>query len=133
MYKIIDTHSHLFVEEFDADRSEVMRRAREAGVCRILMPNIDLASVDSMLQVCEEYKDYCYPMLGLHPTEVGADYPIVLGKLKALLDEHPWTFVAIGEVGLDLYWDKTYMDAQMAALEEQIAWALEYDLPLFIH
>lgn len=133
MYKIIDTHSHLFVEEFDADRSEVMQRAREAGVCRILMPNIDLASVDSMLQVCEEYKDYCYPMLGLHPTEVGADYPIVLGKLKALLDEHPRTFVAIGEVGLDLYWDKTYKDAQMAALEEQIAWALEYDLPLVIH
>lgn len=133
MYKIIDTHSHLFVEEFDVDRSEVMQRAREVGVQHVLMPNIDLASVASMLQVCQEYRGFCYPMLGLHPTEVGADYPVVLSKLKALLDKQPQTFLAIGEVGLDLYWDKTYKDEQIAALEEQIAWALEYDLPLVIH
>ena len=133
MYKIIDTHSHLFVEEFDVDRSEVMQRAREVGVQHVLMPNIDLASVAPMLQVCQEYCGFCYPMLGLHPTEVGADYPVVLSKLKALLDKQPQTFLAIGEVGLDLYWDKTYKDEQIAALEEQIAWALEYDLPLVIH
>jgi TatD DNase family protein len=133
MYKIIDTHSHLFVEEFDVDRSEVMQRAREVGVQHVLMPNIDLASVAPMLQVCQEYRGFCYPMLGLHPTEVGADYPVVLSKLKALLDRQPQTFLAIGEVGLDLYWDKTYKDEQIAALEEQIAWALEYDLPLVIH
>jgi TatD DNase family protein len=133
MYKIIDTHSHLFVEEFDVDRSEVMQRAREVGVQHVLMPNIDLASVAPMLQVCQEYRGFCYPMLGLHPTEVGADYPVVLSKLKALLDKQPQTFLAIGEVGLDLYWDKTYKDEQIAALEEQIAWALEYDLPLVIH
>lgn len=133
MYKIIDTHSHLFVEEFDVDRSEVMQRAREVGVQYVLMPNIDLASVAPMLQVCQEYRGFCYPMLGLHPTEVGADYPVVLSKLKALLDKQPQTFLAIGEVGLDLYWDKTYKDEQIAALEEQIAWALEYDLPLVIH
>lgn len=133
MYKIIDTHSHLFVEEFDVDRSEVMQRAREVGVQHVLMPNIDLASVAPMLQVCQEYRGFCYPMLGLHPTEVGADYPVVLSRLKALLDKQPQTFLAIGEVGLDLYWDKTYKDEQIAALEEQIAWALEYDLPLVIH
>ncbi|MBQ2435882.1 MAG: TatD family hydrolase [Bacteroidaceae bacterium] len=133
MYKIIDTHSHLFVEEFDVDRSEVMQRAREVGVQHVLMPNIDLASVAPMLQVCQEYRGFCYPMLGLHPTEVGADYPVVLSKLKALLDKQPQTFLAIGEVGLDLYWDKTYKDEQIVALEEQIAWALEYDLPLVIH
>ena len=133
MYKIIDTHSHLFVEEFDVDRSEVMQRAREVGVQHVLMPNIDLASVAPMLQVCQEYRGSCYPMLGLHPTEVGADYPVVLSKLKALLDKQPQTFLAIGEVGLDLYWDKTYKDEQIAALEEQIVWALEYDLPLVIH
>lgn len=133
MYKIIDTHSHLFVEEFDVDRSEVMQRAREVGVQHVLMPNIDLASVAPMLQVCQEYRGFCYPMLGLHPTEVGADYPVVLSKLKALLDKQLQTFLAIGEVGLDLYWDKTYKDEQIAALEEQIAWALEYDLPLVIH
>lgn len=133
MYKIIDTHSHLFVEEFDVDRSEVMQRAREVGVQHVLMPNIDLASVAPMLQVCQEYRGFCYPMLGLHPTEVGADYPVVLSKLKALLDKQLQTFLAIGEVGLDLYWDKTYKDEQIVALEEQIAWALEYDLPLVIH
>ena len=133
MYKIIDTHSHLFVEDFDSDRSEVMQRAREAGVQRILMPNIDLASVEPMLRVCDEFSGYCYPMLGLHPTEVTADYRQSLGVLKQMLESRPQTFIAIGEVGLDLYWDKTYKVEQLAALEEQIAWALEYDLPLVIH
>lgn len=133
MYKIIDTHSHLFVEDFDSDRSEVMQRAREAGVQRILMPNIDLASVEPMLRVCDEFSGYCYPMLGLHPTEVTADYRQSLGVLKQMLESRPQKFIAIGEVGLDLYWDKTYKVEQLAALEEQIAWALEYDLPLVIH
>lgn len=133
MYKIIDTHSHLFVEEFDVDRSEVMRRAREAGVQRIFMPNIDLGTVEPMLRVCAEYPEFCYPMLGLHPTEVTADYRTCLSKLKQVLESNPHTFVAIGEVGLDLYWDKTYKNEQLAALEEQIGWALEYDLPLVIH
>lgn len=131
MYSVVDTHSHLFVEEFDADRHEVMLRAREAGVKHIFMPNIDLASVEPMLQVCAEYPDFCSPMLGLHPTEVKADYREDLAQLKALLDRHP--FVAIGEVGLDLYWDKTYKDQQIAALDEQIGWALERNLPLVIH
>lgn len=131
MYKIIDTHSHLFVEEFDADRAEVMVRAREAGITHILMPNIDVASVEPMLRVCAEYSGYCFPMLGLHPTEVNAAYREALSVLKSLLDAH--RFVAIGEVGLDLYWDKTYRSEQLAALEEQIGWALERDLPLVIH
>ena len=73
MCKVIDTHSHLFVEEFDGDRFEVMQRTREAGVQYILMPNIDLASVEPMLKVCAEYPGFCYPMIGLHPTEVGAE------------------------------------------------------------
>lgn len=133
MYKIIDTHSHLFVEEFDEDRSEVMRRAREAGVQRILMPNIDLSTVEPMQRVCAQYPGFCYPMLGLHPTEVTADYRQALDALKRKLDSNPLMFVAIGEVGLDLYWDKTYKTEQIAALEEQIGWALEYDLPLVIH
>lgn len=131
MYKVIDTHSHLFVEEFDADRPEVMARAREAGVTHVLMPNIDVASVEPMLRVCAEFPGYCYPMLGLHPTEVNTAYREALAALKPLLDAH--RFVAIGEVGLDLYWDKTYKNEQLAALEEQVGWALEHDLPLVIH
>ena len=102
MYSVVDTHSHLFVEDFDTDRHEVMLRAREAGVKHIFMPNIDLASVEPMLKVCAEYPDFCSPMLGLHPTEVKPTYREDLAQLKTLLDQHP--FAAIGEVGLDLYW-----------------------------
>lgn len=131
MYNVIDTHSHLFVEEFDGDRAEVMRRAREAGVQRILMPNIDLASVEPMLRTCAEYPDFCFPMIGLHPTEVGADNRKALAELKALLSKYD--FIAIGEVGIDLYWDKTFKNEQLAVLEEQIGWALERNLPLVIH
>lgn len=131
MYSVVDTHSHLFVEDFDADRHEVILRAREAGVKHIFMPNIDLASVEPMLKVCAEYPDFCSPMLGLHPTEVKPTYREDLAQLKTLLDQHP--FAAIGEVGLDLYWDKTYKNEQIAALEEQIGWALERNLPLVIH
>ena len=133
MYKIIDTHSHLFVEEFNEDRSEVMCRAREAGVQHILMPNIDLSTVEPMLRVCEAYPEFCYPMIGLHPTEVKANYRQDLDALREILVSHPKTFIAIGEVGLDLYWDKTYKQEQLSVLEEQIGWALEYDLPLVIH
>lgn len=133
MYKIIDTHSHLFVEEFNEDRSEVMCRAREAGVQHILMPNIDLSTVEPMLRVCEAYPGFCYPMIGLHPTEVKANYRQDLDALREILVSHPKTFIAIGEVGLDLYWDKTYKQEQLSVLEEQIGWALEYDLPLVIH
>lgn len=139
MYKLIDTHSHLFAEEFGEDRSEVMRRAREAGITHIVMPNIDMASIEPMLQVCAEYPDFCYPTIGLHPTEVKEDYRNVLTKMKARLEAsvrgevlHA-PFIAIGEVGLDFYWDSTYKQEQLAALEEQIGWALEYDLPIIIH
>lgn len=139
MYKLIDTHSHLFVEEFEADRPEVMQRAREAGITHIVMPNIDMASVEPMLQACAEYPDLCYPTIGLHPTEVKEGYRQVLAQMKAMLDasvhgeaSHA-PFIAIGEVGLDLYWDKTFKMEQLSALEEQIGWALEYDLPIIIH
>ena len=139
MYNIIDTHSHLFVEEFAGDRAEVMRRAREAGITHVVMPNIDADSVPPMLQVCAEYPDFCYPTIGLHPTEVKEDYHQVLSAMKCQLDDsiHGKTshapFVAIGEVGLDFYWDTTYKQEQLAALEEQIVWALAYNLPIIIH
>ena len=139
MYKLIDTHSHLFTEEFDTDRAEVVNRAREAGITHIVMPNIDIASIEPMLKVCAEYPDLCYPTIGLHPTEVKEDYRKVLTEMKAQLDlstqgkaTHA-PFIAVGEVGLDLYWDTTYKNEQQAALEEQIGWALEYDFPIIIH
>ncbi|MBR5541315.1 MAG: TatD family hydrolase [Bacteroides sp.] len=129
---MIDTHSHLFVEEFVEDLAEVIARAREIGVTKIFMPNIDDTTINDMLEVHRQYPDYCYPMLGFHPTSVDAQ---AMAKVKAmksfLVDGHP--YIAIGEVGLDLYWDKTYLKEQQQVLEEQIQWALEWDLPLVLH
>lgn len=129
---MIDTHSHLFVEEFEEGLDSVIGRAKEAGVCRIYMPNIDDTTLDHLLDVCNQYPDYCFPMLGYHPTSVDGDsMGKVLGMKKLLTENHP--FCAIGEVGLDLYWDKTYLKEQQKVLEEQIHWALEWDLPLIVH
>ena len=131
--EIIDTHSHLFTEEFTNDLPEVILRAREAGVIRIYMPNIDTSSVSDMLKVSEEYPGYCLPMIGLHPTSVNKGYQQELDKLEDLLASTAARFTAIGEVGMDLYWDKTFQKEQENALRQQIQWALRYDLPLVIH
>lgn len=129
---MIDTHSHLFVEEFAEDVSQVILRAKEVGVTRIFMPNIDDETVQPMLDVCEQNPGYCFPMLGFHPTSVDAHAMGKVKELKKLLVEgHP--YIAIGEVGLDLYWDKTYLKEQQQVLDEQIQWALEWNLPLVIH
>ena len=106
---MIDTHSHIFSEEFKEDLSEVIARAKEIGVEKIFMPNIDDASVEDMLDVCRAYPGYCFPMIGFHPTSVegpGAIYKVKEMK-KRLVEGHP--YIANGEVGLDLYWDKTWL------------------------
>ena len=129
---MIDTHSHLFVEEFSEDLPLVIQRAKDAGVECVFMPNIDDESLEDMLKVCEQYPGYCYPMLGYHPTSVDAMSKEKVLRMKTrLVSGHP--FIAIGEVGLDLYWDKTYLREQQEVLDEQIQWALEWNLPLVIH
>lgn len=129
---LIDTHSHLFLEEFTEDLPQVMERARNAGVSYIFMPNIDSTTIDSMMSVCNAYSGFCYPMIGLHPTSVNESYErelaIVYERLSA-----PNNFIAIGEIGLDLYWDKTFLKEQLVAFEKQIEWALEFNLPIVIH
>jgi TatD DNase family protein len=136
---MIDTHSHLFCEEFNDDLDATIQRAKEAGVTRIYMPNIDDESVDDLLRVCRAYPGYCFPMIGFHPTSVDAGYRPRLDAVHRRLTEsleQPEThlpYVGIGEVGMDLYWDKTYLREQQAVLDEQIGWALECDLPLIIH
>ena len=130
---MIDTHSHIFSEEFKEDLPEVIARAKEIGVEKIFMPNIDDVSVEDMLSVCQAYSGYCYPMIGFHPTSV--EGPNAIYKVKEmkqrLVEGHP--YIAIGEVGLDLYWDKTWLKEQQQILDEQIQWALEWKLPLVIH
>ncbi len=129
---MIDTHSHLFLEEFASDLPEVIARARAAGVDRIYMPNIDHTTVDDLLRTCDRYPGYCFPMLGFHPTSVEADSLPKVRELRRLLtDVHPFT--AIGEVGMDLYWNRTYLRQQQHVLDEQVGWALEHRLPLVLH
>ena len=112
---MIDTHSHLFAEEFADDLPQVIERAKAAGVRKVFMPNIDDTTIRELLEVCEAYKGFCYPMLGFHPTSVDGDYKARLMPMKKLLTEgHP--YIAIGEVGMDLYWDKTYLKEQQAAI-----------------
>jgi TatD DNase family protein len=130
---MIDTHSHIFSEEFNEDLSEVIARAKEIGVEKIFMPNIDDTSVEDMLNVCQAYPDYCFPMIGFHPTSVeGPDAIYKVREMKKrLVEGHP--YIAVGEVGLDLYWNKTWLKEQQLILDEQIQWALEWNLPLVIH
>ena len=109
---LVDSHSHLFLEEFADDLPQVMQRAREAGVTHIFMPNIDSTTIESLLSVCAAYKEFCFPMIGLHPTSVNKNYKkeldIVAGQLASSNG-----YVAIGEIGLDLYWDKTFLREQL--------------------
>ena len=126
---LIDTHSHLFLEEFSEDLPQVMERARKVGVSHIFMPNIDSMTIEPMLSVCADYPDLCYPMIGLHPTSVNETYERELAIVRERLSA-PNNFVAIGEIGLDLYWDKTFLNEQLFVLEKQIEWALEYNFPM---
>lgn len=131
--QFIDTHTHLYTEEFDADRKEMVERAREAGCCALLLPNIDEASVAPMLQMHRDYPTLCYPMMGLHPTELPADVAPTLQRMEALLNTPDHPFVAIGEVGIDLYWDTTRREEQIEVFRQQIAWAVQHRLPLVVH
>ncbi|MDR1919451.1 MAG: TatD family hydrolase [Tannerellaceae bacterium] len=128
---MIDTHCHLYLEDFDADREEVIRAAQAAGIERILLPNIDLSSIDRMHALCDSYPGFAHPMMGLHPTNVDEGYPAILRKMESLLQER--TYCAIGEIGIDLYWDKTRLKEQKAAFEEQLQWSIDLDLPVAIH
>ncbi len=129
--QFIDTHTHLYLPEFDNDRDEVIGRAIENGVNRLLLPNIDEDSIDPMMNMVKRYPGICYPMIGLHPTSVREDYDEQLKIIKSRIDHE--NFIAIGEIGIDLYWDKTYIKEQTNIFKEQIVLALKYDLPVVIH
>lgn len=128
--QFIDTHCHLDGEEFRDDLDAVVTRAREAGVAAIGVPGINLDSCQTVLELCRRYPDYCYPMLGLHPEDVKADWKEVLACIKKTLTSK---IIAIGEVGLDYYWSREFEKEQLEAFEEQVRWAVELQLPLMIH
>ena len=154
----IDTHCHLDGEEFNADRDAVVQRARDAGCAAIFLPAIDLASCHTVLDTCRQYPGYCYPMLGLHPEEVRADWRDQLAEIRKCLNSSLHTnqspipsggvggglspipsgevgggLLAIGEVGLDFYWSREFEQEQLLAFEEQVRWSVELQLPLMIH
>ena len=156
MFKVIDTHTHFDAEEFDEDRAEAFARAKEAGVDKVFLPAIDVKTTHAVLALSKEYPGYAYPMIGLHPEEVKADWKEQLAELRKILEEHRMTgnanpvgesgnanpaggspqfsdFIAIGEVGLDYYWSREFEHEQLEAFEEQVKWSVETGLPLMIH
>jgi TatD DNase family protein len=130
---MIDTHTHIDGEEFNEDREQVILRAKEAGVEKLFIPAIDMKSVDTVLQTCRKFPNYAYPMIGLHPEEVRADWQEQLAPMRKLLEQPNQPFIAIGEVGLDYYWSREFEHEQLLAFEEQVRWAIEFNLPLMIH
>ncbi len=139
----IDTHCHIDGEEFDADREAVLERARAAGVSKVFVPAIDLNTSRRIIELCRQHPGYCYPMVGLHPEEVRADWRDQLSAIKDLLPLspitpspitlHPSPIIAIGEVGLDFYWSREFEQEQLEAFEEQVRWSVATQLPLMIH
>lgn len=132
MIEFVDTHTHLFVTEFDEDRGSAVQRAVDAGVKKLCLPSITLESIPSIMEMCEEFPGVCYPMIGLHPTELGENYKETLERMHALL-KNDGRYIAVGEVGLDFYWDDTRKREQLDAFDAQISWAAEAGLPLAIH
>ncbi len=129
--KLIDTHTHIYLEQFDKDRPEVIERALQAGVTHMLMPNIDSHSAPLMHAVAGEYPGICLPMMALHPTAVKADYKEQLEAVEVWLEKE--RFVAIGETGIDLYWDNSFAAQQKESLARHVNWSAHYDLPLVLH
>ena len=131
---MIDTHTHIDSEDFDIDLEETISRAKEAGVEKVFLPAIDYASSMKISGICASHQGFCYPMYGLHPEEVKDDWKKQTALIRQHIDDRSLVPpIAIGEVGLDLYWSREFEKEQMAAFEEQITWSVELHLPLMIH
>ncbi len=132
MQYLIDTHAHLDGEEFNNDISEVIDRAQASGIHKILIPNVNSATTSQVKELCRKFPQTLHPMIGLHPEDVKTDYTRVLEKMEEELQQTN-DFIAIGEIGLDYYWDTTYKEEQIAAFKQQIEWGNIYIKPLMIH
>jgi TatD DNase family protein len=128
---MIDTHTHIYLSEFDKDRHEAVQRAKAENISAILLPNIDKDSIAAMKQTASQFPDIIYMMMGLHPTSVDADFESQLEIIKQELDTEK--YIAVGEIGMDLYWDKQFAEQQKIAFIQQCNWAVEKKLPVSIH
>jgi TatD DNase family protein len=130
---MIDTHSHVFLPQFSNDLVEVERRAQEVGVERVLLPNVDLDTIQSLRNTLTRYTDLYSAMMGLHPCSVDENWEEVLGNIEDEFRKNRKDYIAVGEIGLDLYWDKSTLDWQQQALRIQFQWAIDEDIPVSIH
>jgi TatD DNase family protein len=128
---LIDTHAHLYAKQFDEDRETMLERAKASGVERFYLPNIDGNSIEGMLALEAKYPEICFPMMGLHPCSVKENYEEELAIVEEWLFKR--SFCAVGEIGIDLYWDKTTLPQQIIAFRRQIGWAKQLDIPIIIH
>jgi len=128
---LIDTHTHLYLEQFDQDRDQVIQNAKDAGIEKFFLPNIDVNSISGLMALAEQYPNVCYPMMGLHPCSVEAGFEIELQKIYDALSNQ--AIIAIGEIGIDLFWDKTTLPLQREAFRIQVKWAKDMNLPIVIH
>lgn len=131
MMNLIDTHAHIYLSEFEKDIDEIINQSIEVGIEKIFMPNIDGSSIDDMLHLEKIYENYCHPMIGLHPCYVKENYKEELDIIASWLEKRK--FCAIGEIGIDLYWDKSFLEAQKIVFETQINWAKDHEIPIIIH
>ena len=129
---LIDTHAHLYEDEFLSDRTEMLTRFKEVQGAYVLLPNIDVASIPKMYALNEKHRN-CFPMMGLHPSYVKEDWQVQLEVIRTELFKEPDKFIAVGEIGIDLYWDKTFVEAQKTVFREQIRWAKALKKPIAIH
>lgn len=130
---LIDTHTHLYLPEFSPEQSAAVERAIGAGVSTLIFPNVDLTTVEPMMALAAQYPDNVKMAMGLHPTEIGGDWLRDLDLILSKFDDYPGRFVAVGEIGIDLYWDKAFRNEQMEALRRQFDVAVGRDLPVIIH
>lgn len=128
---MVDTHTHIFSEEFDSDIVEILKRAEENNVRKLCLPNIDSTSISLLNTLCDAHPDICFPMMGLHPTSVKENYEKELQAIRKELVSQK--YIAVGEIGIDLYWDKTFQKEQIKVFEEQLSWSVELNLPVSIH
>ncbi len=128
---LIDTHAHLYLEQFDEDREEMLQRAKDKGIKKFFLPNVDSSTIEDMLALEEKYPEVCFAMMGLHPCSVKSNYKEELVIVEKWLKKRP--FVAVGEIGTDLYWDKTFVEEQKDAFRIQVNWAKDLGVPVVIH
>lgn len=128
---MIDTHTHIYGPEFDTDRKQVVERALQAGVTSVILPNVNLESLHQIKEMCADYPNFCHAAVGLHPEDVREDFRHQLRWVREELQNSE--YIAVGEIGIDLYWDKTFLREQVCAFQQQVEWTIELDLPLIIH